>query len=92
MAGHLKGKILKQITSCAEKILIYLVVQVILVFFLGTEPAVVLLCAVILSVSELSEVKLRKCHNVKPQRKCCRKWRSSFESVSQHSDMVCWAC
>uniref|UniRef100_A0A8V5HIA8 Uncharacterized protein n=1 Tax=Melopsittacus undulatus TaxID=13146 RepID=A0A8V5HIA8_MELUD len=36
-------------------------VQVILVF-LRTEPAVVLLCAVILLVPELSEVKLGKCH------------------------------
>lgn len=67
----------------------YLMVQVILVLFLRTEPAVILLCAVILSVSELSEVKLGKCHNVKTQRKCCRKWRSTSESLSQHSGMVC---
>lgn len=51
----------------------YLMVQVILVLFLRTEPAVILLCATILSVPELSEVKLGKYHNVKSQRKYCRK-------------------
>ena len=68
----------------------YLMVQVILVLFLRTEPAVILLCAVILSVPELTEVKLGKYHNVKPQRKCCRK-QYGFESISQHSGMVCCA-
>jgi len=64
----------------------YLMVQVIFVLFRRTEPAVILLCAVILSVPELSEVKLGEYHDVKTQ----RKW-SGFESVSQHSDMVCCA-
>lgn len=51
----------------------YLMVQVILVLLLRTEPAVILLCAGILSVPELSEVTLGKYCNVKPQNKCCRK-------------------
>lgn len=38
----------------------YLMVQVILVLFVRTEPAVILLCAAILSVPELSEVELGK--------------------------------
>lgn len=44
----------------------YLMVQVILVLFLRMKPGVILLCAVILSAPELSEVKLGKYHNVKP--------------------------
>lgn len=44
----------------------YLMVQVIFVLFLRTEPAVILLCAAVLSVPELSEVRLGKYRNVKP--------------------------
>lgn len=66
----------------------YLMVQVILVLFVRTEPAVILLCAAILSVPELSEVKLGKYRNGKTQRKCCRKLYRGLSQL-QLSGLVC---